>query len=243
MQFRFADPLDALLIFLGTVGAIGIGASLPGHMLIFGTILNGMINYSLLSREIVPNLLYVQQGCLPAPGPLTEGLASGQIGHFCYPLSSPLSNASSANGSSPFDQAVAGLSNDLFGTPASLPSDYGQRLNTLAAMASGANLSTLRSCTNEERASIINADRNSGMSFMQPLDDAFFEIMTYYSFVYLGIAVAALLLGYAQSSFWNTASYRQGFRIRQRFFASLMYQDISWYDTIKSGALPTRLAE
>lgn len=81
------------------------------------------------------------------------------------------------------------------------------------------------------------------MSFMQPLDDAFFEIMTNYSFVYLGIAVAALLFGYAQSSFWNTASYRQGFRIRQRFFGSLMYQDISWYDTIKSGTLPTRLAE
>lgn len=209
-------------------------------MLLFGTILNSMINYSILSRELVPNLLYVQQGCTPAPGPLTEAFASGQLGHFCFPLNATSSNST---GSNPFDQTVAGLSNDLFGTPASLPSNYGERLGVLASMVNDVNRSVLLNCSNDKRLSIINADRNGSMSFMQPLDDAFFEIMTNYSFVYLGIAVAALLFGYAQSSFWNTASYRQGFRIRQRFFGSLMYQDISWYDTIKSGTLPTRLAE
>lgn len=225
---------------------MGIGAALPCHMLLFGTILNNMINYSILSRELVPNLLYVQQNCTLAPGPLTAAFENGQVGHFCFPISA---NASSLNGSSPssqsspFDQTVAGLSNALFGSPASLPSDYSKRLSALAVMTSKVNRSNLRNCGSEERVNILNSDRNGTMSFLQPLDDAFFEIMVNYSLVYLGIAVAALLLGYAQSAFWNTSSYRQGFRIRQRFFASLMYQDISWYDTIKSGALPTRLAE
>ena len=139
---------------------------------------------------------------------------------------------------------MAGLSNALFGTPSALPGDYSNNLGVLAFSLQSVNRSLLMDCPSDTRANIISSDRQRGsMSFMQPLDDAFFETMTYYSLMYLGIAVLALLFGYAQSSFWNTAAYRQGFRIRQRFFASLMYQDISWYDTIKSGTLPTRLAE
>lgn len=224
---------------------MGIGAALPGHMLLFGTILNNMINYSILSRELVPNLLYVQQNCTLAPGPLTAAFESGQLGHFCFPISADASslNGSSPNQTNPFDQTLAGLSNALFGPPTSLPSDYSERLSVLAVMTRMVNQSALRDCDSEERANILNSDKKGTVSFLQPLDDAFFEIMVKYSLVYLGIAAAALLLGYAQSAFWNTSSYRQGFRIRQRFFASLMYQDISWYDTIKSGALPTRLAE
>ena len=220
---------------------MGIGAALPGHMLLFGTILNGMINYSILSRELVPNLLYVQQNCTLAPGPLTAAFENGQLGHFCFPISG--NGSGFANQTNPFDQTVAGLSNALFGPPASLPSDYSERLSVLAVMTRMVDQSALRDCDSEERANILNSDKSGTMSFLQPLDDAFFEIMVKYSLIYLGIAAAALLLGYAQSAFWNTSSYRQGFRIRQRFFASLMYQDISWCDTIKSGALPTRLAE
>lgn len=215
-------------------------------MLLFGTILNNMISYQLLSRELVPNLLYVQQNCTPTPGPLSEAFASGQLGHFCNPTVSLVTNASNTSAPivNPFDQTVGGLSNALFGTPAALPSDYSQRLGVLASMVQGVNLSSLEECSARMRADIIFLDRQRGnLSFMQTLDDAFFETMNYYSYVYLGVAILALLFGYAQSSFWNTAAYRQGFRIRQRFFTSLMYQDISWYDTIKSGTLPTRLAE
>ena len=247
MQFRFADPLDVLFIFLGTVGSIGIGAALPGHMLLFGTILNNMISYQLLSRELVPNFLYIQQNCTLAPGPLTAAFESGQVGHFCSPTINMAINASNTSTTpivNPLDEIVAGLSNILFGTPSALPGDYSNNLGVLAFSLQRVNQSLLVDCSPDVRAEIISADRQRGsMSLMQPLDDAFFEIVTYYSYVYLGIAVLALLLGYAQSSFWNTAAYRQGFRIRQRFFASLMYQDISWYDTIKSGTLPTRLAE
>ena len=240
VQFRFADPLDALLIFLGTVGAVGIGAALPGHMLLFGTILDNMINYELLSTELVPGLLYAQQNCTP----LTSAFEPGQAGHFCNPTVSDSSTMPIDNPVNPLEATVAGLSNALFGTPSALPANYTDNLGVLVFSLQSKNQSLLMNCSSDMRADIISADRQSGsMSFMQPLDDAFFEVMTYYSLIYLAIAVLTLLLGYAQSSFWNTAAYRQGFRIRQRFFASLMYQDISWYDTIKSGTLPTRLAE
>lgn len=38
--FSFADPLDRLLMLMGTVGAIGNGISLPLMVLIFGTMIN-----------------------------------------------------------------------------------------------------------------------------------------------------------------------------------------------------------
>ena len=38
--FSFADPLDRLLMFIGTVGAIGNGISLPLLILIVGTMIN-----------------------------------------------------------------------------------------------------------------------------------------------------------------------------------------------------------
>jgi ATP-binding cassette subfamily B (MDR/TAP) protein 1 len=38
--FTFADPLDRLLMFLGTVGAIGNGISIPLMLLVFGNLIN-----------------------------------------------------------------------------------------------------------------------------------------------------------------------------------------------------------
>ena len=38
--FSFADPLDHLLMFVGTVGAIGNGISMPLMTLIFGNMIN-----------------------------------------------------------------------------------------------------------------------------------------------------------------------------------------------------------
>ncbi|KAL2338875.1 hypothetical protein Fmac_013321 [Flemingia macrophylla] len=38
--FYFADPLDHLLMFMGTVGAIGNGVSMPLMTLIFGNMIN-----------------------------------------------------------------------------------------------------------------------------------------------------------------------------------------------------------
>ena len=38
--FSFADPLDNLLMFLGTVGAIGNGVSIPLTILMFGNMIN-----------------------------------------------------------------------------------------------------------------------------------------------------------------------------------------------------------
>lgn len=57
------------------------------------------------------------------------------------------------------------------------------------------------------------------------------------------IGVIVLVCGYAQVSFWMTASERQSHRIRNKFFYSVLSQDIGWFDTHETGELNTRLAE
>ncbi|MCI08724.1 ABC transporter B family member, partial [Trifolium medium] len=43
--FSFSDPLDRLLMFVGTLGAIGNGISIPLMLLIFGTLINAFGDY------------------------------------------------------------------------------------------------------------------------------------------------------------------------------------------------------
>jgi len=50
--FSFADPLDHLLMFLGTVGAFGNGISMPLMTLIFGNMINAF-GSSNNSKEVV----------------------------------------------------------------------------------------------------------------------------------------------------------------------------------------------
>ena len=42
---------------------------------------------------------------------------------------------------------------------------------------------------------------------------------------------------------WSWSGERQMARIRQQFFASIMKQDMTWFDTHEVGELNTRLAE
>ena len=212
-QFRFAGLLDVLLIILGTLGAIGIGSALPIHMLIFGNILNIMINYTTVTAETLPNIIYVTNNCTP----VSFSSDSATLGHFCNPIPGNLS----AN-------ATLSISDDFLIA----------RLQRLAIERQP----FLMDCDSYNRSLLLQSQM--AMEEFSVVNNYFFyHEMLQYVFIYLGIAVAALLCGYAQSSFWNTAAYRQGYKIRQRFFKSLMYQDNSWYDTNKSSGLSTRLAE
>ena len=47
MQVRFAKPLDALLMTIGILMAIASGLALPGHMLMFGEVIDLFISYDI----------------------------------------------------------------------------------------------------------------------------------------------------------------------------------------------------
>jgi ABC-type multidrug transport system fused ATPase/permease subunit len=55
------------------------------------------------------------------------------------------------------------------------------------------------------------------------------------------IGSGALVTGYFAVAFWTLASERQIKRIRQKFFESVMRQEIGWFDTHESGELSTYL--
>jgi len=58
--FSFADPLDRLLMFVGTVGAIGNGISMPLMTLIFGSMINAFGGSS-STEEVVDEVSKVIQ--------------------------------------------------------------------------------------------------------------------------------------------------------------------------------------
>ena len=56
-QFRFANWLDLLMIAVGVVTGILSGAALPGHMLLFGEVINQFVYYSIATEEIIPRFM------------------------------------------------------------------------------------------------------------------------------------------------------------------------------------------
>ncbi|XP_073533891.1 ATP-binding cassette sub-family B member 5-like isoform X2 [Phyllobates terribilis] len=69
------------------------------------------------------------------------------------------------------------------------------------------------------------------------------EQMTEFALYYVAIGAAVMLCGYGQVSFWVLAAARQTRRMRKMFFHSVLSQEMSWFDDMKSGELNTRLTE
>ncbi|KFU92561.1 Multidrug resistance protein 1, partial [Chaetura pelagica] len=67
--------------------------------------------------------------------------------------------------------------------------------------------------------------------------------MTRYAYDYSAIAAAVLLAAYVQTSFWTLAAGRQIKKIREKFFHSIMRQEIGWFDVNDVGELNTRLLD
>lgn len=61
--------------------------------------------------------------------------------------------------------------------------------------------------------------------------------------VCLVLAVVAMCVGYVQVSFWLMTAERQTRRIRKELFRAILRQEMSWFDTYKSGELANRLTE
>lgn len=98
LQFRYANCWDILMILVGVVAAIAAGVALPGHMLLFGQVINQFVYYDAVANNNVSssNSLSANQSCeatvnfiLSNPQLLAD-LSQGSTEHFCSNSSSGL---------------------------------------------------------------------------------------------------------------------------------------------------------
>ena len=81
------------------------------------------------------------------------------------------------------------------------------------------------------------------LEFVCDPEDTFYDEITLFSIYYVGLATAVLISMFVAFLFWNLSGYRQTLRMRNAFFASILKQDIGWFDVTASAQLSTRLAE
>ena len=63
-QFRFSNPLDVVMIVVGMVTGLASGVGLPGHMLLFGRVINHFVYYSVATETVRPRLSMLSSGNL-----------------------------------------------------------------------------------------------------------------------------------------------------------------------------------
>nr|AID66618.1 P-glycoprotein [Anadara sativa] len=73
--------------------------------------------------------------------------------------------------------------------------------------------------------------------------DEFNDQMTESALRYIYIGSGVFVATYLQIACWTSACERQIFKIRKKFFHSIMKQEISWFDNRQSGELTSRLAD
>lgn len=79
MQFRYATLLDFLLMFLGSVAAIGHGFALPALMFIFGDLTNTFINRAITQSVVVPLTNSIDVNCSAIVNPRFDGFSVTDI--------------------------------------------------------------------------------------------------------------------------------------------------------------------
>ncbi|NXD92614.1 MDR1 protein, partial [Chaetorhynchus papuensis] len=67
--------------------------------------------------------------------------------------------------------------------------------------------------------------------------------MTKFAYYYVGIGFAVLVLSIIQVWTFLVTATRQTARIRQKFFFSVLHQEMAWFDTTQIGTLNTRLTD
>lgn len=74
-------------------------------------------------------------------------------------------------------------------------------------------------------------------------DDEFINSINIYCYYFIGIAVAAILIGYYIEAVFQVTAERQIYKIRLAYYKSVMKQDIAWFDVNASGEVASRLVE
>ncbi|UJR24177.1 hypothetical protein I4U23_027143 [Adineta vaga] len=161
---RFARPLDIFLIIFGTLAALGHGSAQPLLILIFGNLIQILINQE---NSVCPlnQTAILQQNCPP--------------------------------------------------NIQTNPIDFNSNTNQC-------NLSS--SNINENRLN-LSGEAN--------------QISLYI----VGIACGVIVLGYIQNAFWNISAQRQIRSIRKKLFQAIIYKEIAFFDTHKTGELSTYLTD
>lgn len=96
----------------------------------------------------------------------------------------------------------------------------------------------MENATVSQNSSHINST-HAPLSIHLDINGAVQPLAIYY--VILGCGI--IILGFMQIHFWSLTAVRQSYRIRKKFFESILRQDIGWFDTNDGGGLSTRLAE
>lgn len=63
------------------------------------------------------------------------------------------------------------------------------------------------------------------------------------SYYLLGLAVISMILTYMRVSFWMISAERQSRIMRKKLFASILKQEMGWFDCYKGGELANRLTD
>lgn len=75
------------------------------------------------------------------------------------------------------------------------------------------------------------------------LNDEFISEVNITVFIFVGIAVAVLIVSAIEICTFQFASERQVYRIRLYYYRAVMRQDIAWFDENPAGAFVSRLNE
>lgn len=75
------------------------------------------------------------------------------------------------------------------------------------------------------------------------LGDTFFEAININVYIFLGIALGVLIGAMLEISTFQVAAERQVYKIRLKYYRSLVRQNIAWFDENPTGELVNRLSE
>ncbi|EHA97327.1 Multidrug resistance protein 3, partial [Heterocephalus glaber] len=121
-------------------------------------------------------------------------------------------------------------------------------LGTIMAVAHGSGLPLMMIVFGDMTDKFVNADGN----FSFPVNFSLSQLnpgrileeeMTRYAYYYSGLGAGVLVAAYIQVSFWTLAAGRQIKKIRQKFFHSILRQEIGWFDINDITELNTRLTD
>ncbi|KAI9291177.1 P-loop containing nucleoside triphosphate hydrolase protein, partial [Neoconidiobolus thromboides FSU 785] len=59
---------------------------------------------------------------------------------------------------------------------------------------------------------------------------------------FLGVGIATLVAAYGQMSLWMVVGENQALRIRRNYYKAILSQEISWFDTVSSGDIASRIS-
>jgi ATP-binding cassette subfamily B (MDR/TAP) protein 1 len=106
-------------------------------------------------------------------------------------------------------------------------------LGTVFGLASGAALPAF---------SLLLGDLYTDFNSSLP-DDAILAAGVKYAKLFSWVALGAAVAGFGQVAFFTLSSERQTLRVRKAYLASLLRQDIAWFDTSRSGEHTASIAE